>query len=286
MPVTVRDVPGFGGASTGRRSSRALINYRGPAVLRTARVGRMPATRSTTCSTPRSRSRRREARHRSLGIPRHDRFCRHHGHRARRRIRHAVRRRRQDARHPDARRRHRRHPLGTVHASGRLGGADRRGAGGRPRGRHRRRVRQRAVDRGRRARHGGGFGLLSLSLFRSGVFLNVSQPSWPSPCRSSAAWPISTFRRGTREAAREGALRPVRAARRVSSAHVEPGAGAAGGTRREMTVLFADIRGFTTASEKGTPEGIVAMLNEYFSRMVEVILRQSRHDRQIRRRPW
>jgi adenylate cyclase len=44
-----------------------------------------------------------------------------------------------------------------------------------------------------------------------------------------------------------------------------------GGTRREMTVLFSDIRGFTTASEKGTPEGIVAMLNEYFSRMVEVI---------------
>ena len=44
-----------------------------------------------------------------------------------------------------------------------------------------------------------------------------------------------------------------------------------GGERREMTVLFSDIRGFTTASEKGTPEAIVAQLNEYFSAMVQVL---------------
>jgi adenylate cyclase len=46
-----------------------------------------------------------------------------------------------------------------------------------------------------------------------------------------------------------------------------------GGERREMTVLFSDIRGFTTASEQGTPEAIVAQLNEYFSEMVDVLFR-------------
>lgn len=46
-----------------------------------------------------------------------------------------------------------------------------------------------------------------------------------------------------------------------------------GGQRREMTVLFSDIRGFTTASEKGTPEAVVAQLNEYFGAMVEVLFR-------------
>jgi adenylate cyclase len=38
-----------------------------------------------------------------------------------------------------------------------------------------------------------------------------------------------------------------------------------------MTVLFSDIRGFTTVSERGQPEDIVSQLNEYFSRMVEVL---------------
>jgi adenylate cyclase len=44
-----------------------------------------------------------------------------------------------------------------------------------------------------------------------------------------------------------------------------------GGTRREMTVLFSDIRGFTAASEHAAPEAVVAQLNEYFSEMVRVL---------------
>jgi adenylate cyclase len=38
-----------------------------------------------------------------------------------------------------------------------------------------------------------------------------------------------------------------------------------------MTVLFSDIRGFTTMSEKGTPEDVVSQLNELFTRMVRVV---------------
>ena len=46
-----------------------------------------------------------------------------------------------------------------------------------------------------------------------------------------------------------------------------------GGGRREMSVLFSDIRGFTTVTEKGNPEELVAQLNEYFSRMVDIVFR-------------
>jgi adenylate cyclase len=46
-----------------------------------------------------------------------------------------------------------------------------------------------------------------------------------------------------------------------------------GGERREVTVLFSDIRGFTTFSEKRAPEEVVAMLNEYLTAMTEIVFR-------------
>jgi class 3 adenylate cyclase/rubrerythrin len=44
------------------------------------------------------------------------------------------------------------------------------------------------------------------------------------------------------------------------------------GSVEEIVVLFADIRGFTTMSEKLDPRGIVNLLNGYFGRMVNIIL--------------
>ncbi|HXC62545.1 MAG TPA: adenylate/guanylate cyclase domain-containing protein, partial [Nitrospiria bacterium] len=44
-----------------------------------------------------------------------------------------------------------------------------------------------------------------------------------------------------------------------------------GGERKELTVLFSDVRGFTTFSENHQPEEVVAILNEYMNAMTEVI---------------
>ncbi len=41
--------------------------------------------------------------------------------------------------------------------------------------------------------------------------------------------------------------------------------------RAELTILFSDIRGFTTLSEKLSPEEVVAMLNPYLEVMTEII---------------
>ena len=48
---------------------------------------------------------------------------------------------------------------------------------------------------------------------------------------------------------------------------------AMGGQKREITVLFSDIRGFTTLSERKSPQEVVDLLNRYFSLQVEVIFR-------------
>jgi adenylate cyclase len=45
------------------------------------------------------------------------------------------------------------------------------------------------------------------------------------------------------------------------------------GARLPVTVLFSDLIGFTTLSEKGDPEALVGQLNEYLSRMTSVVFR-------------
>jgi adenylate cyclase len=45
------------------------------------------------------------------------------------------------------------------------------------------------------------------------------------------------------------------------------------GQSREVTLLFSDIRGFTTLSEAKQPQEVVSILNRYFSLQVDVIFR-------------
>ena len=46
-----------------------------------------------------------------------------------------------------------------------------------------------------------------------------------------------------------------------------------GGDKRIMTVLFSDIRGFTTISENMDPESLVHLLNQYLTAMTDIVFR-------------
>jgi adenylate cyclase len=48
-----------------------------------------------------------------------------------------------------------------------------------------------------------------------------------------------------------------------------------GGEKREMTVLFSDIRGFTTLSEQMEPEALVNLLHSYLNPMTETVFKHS-----------
>jgi len=47
-----------------------------------------------------------------------------------------------------------------------------------------------------------------------------------------------------------------------------------GGQSVEATILFSDIRSFTTLSEELGPQGIISLLNEYFTLMVDALTEQ------------
>jgi adenylate cyclase len=46
-----------------------------------------------------------------------------------------------------------------------------------------------------------------------------------------------------------------------------------GGAKRQVVVLFSDIRGFTPLSEKMSPDEIAGLLTDYFTEMVEIVFR-------------
>ena len=55
-------------------------------------------------------------------------------------------------------------------------------------------------------------------------------------------------------------------------AQLDPNSLQLGGKRLDVTAIFADIRGFTSFSEKQSPEKLVSVLNRYLAAMAEAIL--------------
>jgi adenylate cyclase len=108
-------------------------------------------------------------------------------------------------------------------------------------------------------------------LLAGGYWLNLSQPAIASSIALLGGVGYQYFHEG-REKRKMKKLFGQYVSKDVYEQLVaNPGLARLGGQRREMTVLFSDIRGFTSVSEKGEPEEIVHMLNEYFTRMVEIV---------------
>jgi adenylate cyclase len=79
--------------------------------------------------------------------------------------------------------------------------------------------------------------------------------------------------RAAREiAAVEGLLQPYLSPQLAARLRAEPEAAQLGGEERDVTVLFADLQGFTAYSERHTPAEVLALLNDYWAKTVPVVL--------------
>jgi class 3 adenylate cyclase/uncharacterized membrane protein len=71
----------------------------------------------------------------------------------------------------------------------------------------------------------------------------------------------------------DGLFRPYVSPGLAAELEREPGGAELGGTEREVTVLFADLEGFTSFSETQPPAEAITMLNAYWAEAVPVLLR-------------
>ena len=79
----------------------------------------------------------------------------------------------------------------------------------------------------------------------------------------------------------EGLLQPYLSPHLAALLREEPEKGRLGGEEREVSVLFADLQGFTAFSERHTPADVLGMLNSYWAQAVPVVL--GRHGGMIER---
>jgi adenylate cyclase len=75
-----------------------------------------------------------------------------------------------------------------------------------------------------------------------------------------------------REVRRLGLFRRYLSPEVATALLADPGQAALGGATIDVSVLFADLRGFTSFSERSAPTDVVALLNAYFGEAVPEIL--------------
>ena len=119
----------------------------------------------------------------------------------------------------------------------------------------------------------GGWTFFAVAAFRGGSWLNLVQPVAAGGLALFFGTAYQYFIEG-REKRRVSKLFGRYVSKDVYAQLMSnPDLAQLGGKRREMSVLFSDIRGFTSVTERGDPEELVRQLNEYFSRMVEIVFK-------------
>jgi adenylate cyclase len=117
------------------------------------------------------------------------------------------------------------------------------------------------------------YGLAVHAFTSHGLWLDLAIPEGALAVSFAAAATVEYLTEGKQRRQLRTVFDKYMAAEVVDEIMRNPEAIRLGGERKELSVLFSDVAGFTSISEKMEPETLVELLNKYLSAMTDVILR-------------
>ncbi|MFH1034138.1 MAG: adenylate/guanylate cyclase domain-containing protein [Pseudomonadota bacterium] len=116
-----------------------------------------------------------------------------------------------------------------------------------------------------------GFGLW---LYQAGWWWPVAAPALTAALALLGTMVLNYASEGRQRRFIKRAFRHYLSPEVIEAILADPGQLRLGGQRRELTIFFSDLQGFTSLSEGMDPHDLAALLNDYLSDMTEVILRE------------
>lgn len=117
-----------------------------------------------------------------------------------------------------------------------------------------------------------GFGSLALWLAAQGIWLPVFVPSTGMILAVTAALGLRFQIEGRQHRFVRGAFQYYVSKGVIDQIMVDPSKLSLGGEKRDLTIFFSDIKGFTSISEKLDPTALVQLLNDYLTELTNIIL--------------
>ena len=117
------------------------------------------------------------------------------------------------------------------------------------------------------------YGLTVHAFTSHGLWLDLAIPEGALAVSFAAASTVEYLTEGRHRRQLRTVFDKYMAAEVVDEIMRNPEAIRLGGERKELSVLFSDIAGFTSISEQMDPETLVELLNKYLSAMTDIILR-------------
>jgi len=112
---------------------------------------------------------------------------------------------------------------------------------------------------------------LAFTLFRSGVWIDAATPTLGILLTFTGGMAVNYMTEGRKKRQIREMFSKYVAPEYVAQLAEDPSKLDLSGRRAELSILFSDIRGFTSISEKMQPHEVIEFLNEYLSEMAAIV---------------